>query len=119
MNENNDFILLKKVNIFSNYVNEYVVSLIPNVHKDVRIHLLDEIYELLKHLYEAIYNKGNIRSKSVTQMIVSISLIDNLFRRIAKYNVKNEKHIVRAIGLLADVKNMTYAWRNNIEKEGK
>lgn len=119
MNENNDFILLKKINIFNDYINEYIIPLIPSVHRDVRIHLLDETYELLKHLYEVIYNKGNIRSKCITQMVVSISLIDNLFRRIQKYNQNNEKHIIRAIGLLADIRNMTYAWRSNIEKENK
>ena len=52
-------------------------------------------------------------------MIVSISLIDNLFRSILKYNKKNEKHIIRGIGLLTDIKNMTFAWRSNIEKESR
>ena len=88
MNSDNDFILLKKISIFNEYVDEYIVSLIPNVHRNVRIHLLDEIYNLQKYLYEAIYNKGNIRSKYINEMIVSISLIDNLFRSILKYNKK-------------------------------
>lgn len=50
-------------------------------------------------------------------MVVSISLIDNLFRRIQKYNQNNEKHIIRAIGLLADIKNMTYAWEVILKKK--
>ena len=90
MNSDKDFILLKKISIFNEYVDEYIVSLIPNVHRNVRIHLLDEIYNLQKYLYEAIYNKGNIRSKYINEMIVSISLIDNLFRSILKYNKKND-----------------------------
>ena len=52
-------------------------------------------------------------------MIVSISLIDNLFRSILKYNKKNEKHIIRGIGLLTDIKNITFSWRSNIEKESR
>ena len=104
MNSDKDFILLKKISIFNEYVDEYIVSLIPNVHRNVRIHLLDEIYNLQKYINE---------------MIVSISLIDNLFRSILKYNKKNEKHIIRGIGLLTDIKNMTFAWRSNIEKESR
>lgn len=119
MNENKDFILLKKVNILNDYINEYVICLIPNVHRDVRIHLLDELYNLQKYLYEAIYNNGNIRNKYITEMIVSTSLIDNLFRSILKYNKKNEKHIINSIGYLTDIKNMTYAWKGNIEKENR
>lgn len=65
MNENNDFILLKKINIFNDYINEYIIPLIPSVHRDVRIHLLDETYELLKYLYEAIYNKGILEANAL------------------------------------------------------
>lgn len=119
MNSDKDFILLKKINSFNDYVNDYIVSLIPNVRRNIRIHLLDEIYNLQKYLYEAIYNKGNIRSKYINEMVISISLIDNLFRSILKYNKPNEKHIIRGIGLLTDIKNMTFAWRSNIEKESR
>ena len=48
MNSDKDFILLKKINSFNDYVNDYIVSLIPNVRRDVRIHLLDEIYKYHK-----------------------------------------------------------------------
>lgn len=77
MNSNNDFILLKRVNLFNDYINQYVVSLIPSVHRDIKIHLLDESYNLLKNLYEAIYNKGNIRNKYIIELLVCISLIDS------------------------------------------
>ena len=57
--------------------------------------------------------------KYINEMVISISLIDNLFRSILKYNKPNEKHIIRGIGLLTDIKNMTFAWRSNIEKESR
>ena len=118
MNSNNDFILLKRVNIFNEYINQYVVSLIPSVHRDIKIHLLAESYNLLKNLYEAIYNKGNIRNKYIIELLVCISLIDSLLGSIMKYN--KDKHIIKAISLLTDIKNMTYAWKANIsEKEDK
>lgn len=49
---------------------------IPSVHRDIRIKLLDESYSLIKTLLYATYNKGNIRSKYINDLIVNISMLD-------------------------------------------
>lgn len=52
-----DFKLKNMIINYNNYVRTYLVSDIPSVHPDIRIHLMDENYNLVRYLFLAIYNK--------------------------------------------------------------
>ena len=56
-----DFTIYNKVCDFNDYVRINVANNIPSVYRDIRIHLLDECYNLVSLLFGAVYNKGNIR----------------------------------------------------------
>lgn len=60
--------------------------MIPNVRRNLRIHLLDEVYMLSKNMFYATYNKGNIRIKYLIEMQVNISLIDMMSSEIMSLN---------------------------------
>ena len=112
---NNNFKLYQEVINYSNYIRKYVVSNITNVQRDLKIHLLDEVYNLKRYLLEAIYTKGNIRVKNINEIIVAISMIDILSNEIVDFCPKSKKTIIKSLGMLTKIKNMTYAWRNNPE----
>ena len=119
MHTNSNFKLYTEIIRYAKYVRRYVAANIPAVHRDIKIHLLDEIYNLKRFLIEAQYTKGNIRIKNITEMIVSISMIDILTDELLELCSNNKKNIVKSIEILTSIKNMTFAWRNNPEPNEK
>lgn len=116
---NYDFTIYNKILDYSQYIRTYISSSIPSAHRDLRIHLLDEVYNLSKNMFYAIYNKGNIRMKYVIEMQINISLIDMLIRQIQELKSIPKKHIDSSIKKLSDIKNITYAWKYNEEYKKK
>lgn len=106
-----------KIVDFDNYVRKYILSNVPNIYKNDKIHLSDEIYYLIKNMFYATYNKGNIRMKYLVELKVNISLIDMLLGNINSYNCVGNKYINTAISKLNDVKNIVYGWIINEEKK--
>lgn len=119
MHEDKDFKLYTKILQYDKYIRKYVVVNIPKVHRDLRIRLLDESYNLIRYLYEAEYTKGNIRLKNITEMLVTLSLLDFLTTEILEVSKNNNKYIEKSINLLTEIKNMTYSWRKNPEPNEK
>ena len=80
---------------------------------------MDENYNLLKYMYKARNNKGNIRFKYINEMIVTIGLIEYLISVLLEVNNKSKNKCLKTISILTDIKNMTYAWKGSYEKENK
>lgn len=119
MHKNSDFTLYTEVINYGNYVRRYALNSITAVHRDLKIHLLDEIYNLKRYLIEAQYTKGNIRVKNITEMIVTISMLDILTTEIMEFCPNSKKYMTNSIKMLYKIKNMTIAWRNNPEPNEK
>ena len=75
-----------------NYVRKYVAPMIPSVHRDLRIHLLDEIYYLSKNMFASIYNKGNVRMKYLVEMQVNLSMIDMIMLELKSLKCIRKHH---------------------------
>ena len=75
---NKEFKIYNKAVSYNNYIRTYVVPTIPSIHRDLRIHLLDESYNLIKTIMYASYNKGNIRNKYLNEVCVIICMNDYL-----------------------------------------
>ena len=101
---------------YNNYLRLFVIPTIPSIHRDLRIHLLDEAYSLIRILVSASYNKGNIRNKYLNDLIIIISMNDYLIGEISNIN-NNKKVCLHALKNLSDLKNMIYAWKSNIDNE--
>lgn len=114
-----DFTIYNKILDYNQYVRTYIAVSIPNINRDIRIHLLDEIYNLSKNMFYAIYNKGNIRMKHIIEMQVNVSLIDMLIRQLQELKCISKKHIDTSIKKLSDIKNIIYAWKYNEEEKKK
>ena len=112
-----EYSLYNKINNMNSYLRKYIVSGIPNVYRDIRIHLLDECFYLSKNIFYASYNKGNIRMKYLIDIKVNISVIDMLMGYIKDINCINNKYINSFIGMLEDIKNIIYGWIINEEKK--
>ena len=93
-----------------------IANSIPSIHRDMRIHLLDECYNLVSLLFGAVYNKGNIRLKYLNYLRVKLSLIDYIFTDIKDCRVIKYKTLEVAISKLATIKNIIYGWIINEEK---
>lgn len=117
MNENKVFGLYAKVSDCNNYIKKYIVVNIPNIHRDIRIHLLDECFNLYKNMLYATYNKGNIRMKYLIEIRVNLSLIDILIGNIKEFHCISNKYINNCSNKLNDVKNIIYGWIINEEKK--
>ena len=113
---NNNFKLYNYVLDLDNYINKYVVSSIPSINRDIRIHLLDEIYNLEKSILYSINTKGNIRMKHLIDCKVTISLIDMLFLKIRNIKCIRSNKINTSIDKLTNIKNIVYGWIMNEEK---
>ena len=68
MHENKEFKLYVEILNYSRYIRQYVLVGIPNVHRDLRIHLMDEVNSLIRNLVSAESTKENICSKYITEM---------------------------------------------------
>ena len=120
MHENKEFKLYNKVIRYDKYLRKYIATVIPNVYRDIRIHLLDESYNLIRYLFEAEFTKGNIRMKNITEMLVTLSMLDMLSTELMDIlKGANKKHVETSIGMLTEVKNMVYSWRKNVENNEK
>lgn len=117
MHHSNDFQIENKIKSLSAYINKYIVCSIPKVHCNIRIHLEDECYNLVRYLYEAIWTKGNIRAKNITEMLVSISLIDNLLDQVKEFNCVPNKKIDNSFSLLTDIKILVQGWKKSVDNE--
>ena len=117
--KNLDFTIYNKIRDFNKYVRINIANSIPNVYRDIRIHLLDECYSLASLLFGAIYNKGNIRMKYLVDIKIKLSLIDLLFSDIEDFKIIKTKKLIVAISKLATIKNIIYGWIINEEKERK
>lgn len=110
----NKFTLLGKYNILKEYIDTYIISSIPKVHNDIRIHLIDEVYKLYEYICYASYTKGNVRVKYLVDVQVRLSLIDMLLNSMRDTDMK--KKIDKCLSLVNDIKNIIYGWKFNEEK---
>ena len=115
MKEKKDYTIITKAICYNSYVRKYIVNNIPKIHNDLRIHLLDEGYRLLKLLYLSGYNKGNIRMKYLVELKVNISLLDTLTSSIRELDCVSNKYLNTSVGMLTDIKNIVYGWILNEE----
>ena len=113
--ENKEFKLYVEILNYSRYIRKYVLCNIPNVHRDLRIHLMDEVNSLIRNSVSAESTKGNIRMKYITEMIINIKMLDIISSDIRDFCPESKKHINKSVAILAKLKNMTYGWQQNPE----
>ena len=111
-----NFNLYNKIIDFSKYVRTNILITIPIIHRDVNIHLADEIYNLSKLLFLAVYNKGNVRMKYLVEMQATISCIDMLSTTIIDLKCCSIKKVKVSLKKLEEIKNIIYAWIINEKK---
>lgn len=116
---NYDFTIYNKIIDYNQYVKQYITVSIPSNQRDIRIHFLDEIYSLAKNMFNAIYNKGNIRMKYIVEMQINISLLDMMTSELKNQKCISKKHLDSSIKKLSDIKNIVYAWKINEESKKK
>lgn len=111
--------LYNKIIFFTKYSRTYILSSIPKIHSDIKIHYADELYNLTKNMFYATYNKGNIRMKYLVETQVNLSMIDFLLTQIKDLNCIKTKTINSAINLVTEIKNVIYGWKFNEEEKKK
>ena len=119
MHKNTDFIIYSEIIKFNKYLRKYVINNIPSVHRDLKIHLADEGYNIVKCLVQAEYNRGNIRNKYLTDLLIAITMCDYLLNNIYDEDIVSKKYVTNAIGSLTNIKNMVFAWKKNIDSSVK
>lgn len=107
--------LLDMITDFRKYSRTYIVNNIPNVHRDIRIHLLDESYKLAESSVYAAHTIGNIRRKHLVEMCVHISLLNVLLGEIKDLKTTDPHRLNVLFGKLSQIKDCVYGWRHNEE----
>lgn len=115
--KNSGYKLYNKIILFTKYSRNYILSSIPKVHTDLKIHYADELYNLTRNIFYATYNKGNIRMKYIVESQVNLSMIDFLLTQIKELESIKKKNVATAVNLLTDIKNVIYGWKFNEEKK--
>ena len=111
-----NFNLYNKIIDYSKYVRTNILITIPIIHRDVKIHLADEIYNLSKLLFLAVYNKGNVRMKYLIELQATLSCIDMLSTTIIDLKCCSIKKVKVSLKKLEEIKNIIYAWIINEKK---
>ena len=111
-----NFNLYNKILDYSKYVRTNILITIPIIHRDVKIHLADEIYNLSKLLFLAVYNKGNVRMKYLIEIQATLSCIDMLSTTIIDLKCCSIKKVKVSLKKLEEIKNIIYAWIINEKK---
>ena len=117
--KNSGYKLYNKIITFTKYSRSYILSSIPKVHSDIKIHYADELYHLTKNMFYATYNKGNIRMKYLVESQVNLSMFDFLLTQIKDLKSIKIKNVNSAINLLTEIKNIIYGWKFNEEEKKK
>lgn len=112
-----DFVIYNKMLEFRKYTRSYLLVNIPKVHSDIRIHFTDESYKMIELLYNAIYTKGNVRNKNITEILVRISLIDMLLEEIKGLKIVKSNYIHTSSNMLKEIQNIIFKWRDNEERK--
>jgi len=110
----NKYTLINRYNFFKEYIDTYIISSIPKVYCNIRIHILDEVYKLYEYICYASFTKGNIRLKYLVDVQVRLSLLDMLLNNLRE--IINKNKVDKALSLLNDIKNIIYGWKYNEEK---
>ena len=111
-----NFNLYNKIIDYSKYVRTNILITIPIIHRDVKIHLADETYNLSKLLFLAVYNKGNVRMKYLIELQATLSSIDMLSTTIIDLKCCSIKKVKVSLKKLEEIKNIIYAWIINEKK---
>lgn len=117
MNKSHEYSLYNKINSFISYTEQYIINNIPSNKRHLRIKLIDEIYKLPKYMFYSSYNKGNIRMKYLTELQVTISMIDMFFIRLKDISSIKKHNLNCSISYLGDIKNIVYGWKLKEEKK--
>ena len=99
------------------YILKFVSHKIPKTYANIRICLTDECSLLIRNIYNAYYNEGNIRKKSVNDACTSISLVNHYLELLHELDVFNVSNISAISNLLSDVKISLFAWRSKLNAE--
>lgn len=113
----NIFKLMDKIKDYDLYTRKYVINDIPKVHNDIRIHILDELFELVKNVKLSSFTKGNIQVKNLISVLTNISVLDYLFDIILELNLCKKDKTIKSLSKLADIKNICYSWYNKLNEE--
>jgi len=119
MHENKEFKIYTEILNYSRYIRKYVLSTIPSVHRDLRIHLMDEIYSLERNLVLAENTRGNIRMKHIVEMLTNEKMLDLITSDILEFCPNSKKYMNKSIHYLTNIRNMTYAWKQTLEENEK
>lgn len=114
---NKDFVIYNRILEFRKYTRCYLLVNIPKVHSDIRIHFTDESYKMVELLYNAIYTKGNIRNKNITEILVRISLLDMILEEIRNLKIVKSNYIHTSSNMLKEIQNIIFKWRDNEERK--
>lgn len=110
MDEKKRYKLYDRMVELESYIREHIAMNIPNAHRDVRIHLLDELYEAIKCIITAGYNKGRIRLKYLIELRVHLTMINLLLIKAKDFDCAAPKRFVTAARQLAEIRNIVYGW---------
>lgn len=113
----NIFKLIDKIKDYDLYTRKYVINDIPKVYNDIRIHILDELFELVKNVKLSSFTKGNVQVKNLISVLTNISVLDYLFDIILELNLCNRDKTTKSLSKLADIKNICYSWYNKVNEE--
>ena len=92
------------------YVRKHIAINIPNAQRDIRIHLLDELYDAIKCVVSAGYNQGRIRVKFLVELRVHLAMINMLFEKTRDLDCAADKRFVTASRKLSEIRNIVYGW---------
>lgn len=114
---NSKFKLYKLSRDFYGYTRKYLIINIPKVHADLRIHIMDETYNLIKNILFSSVNEGNIRRKYLKECKVNISMIEMILEELNTFKYIKTSKFMTANHKLSDIKNYIYGWYTNEENK--
>ncbi len=115
--DNRKYSLLNNVQNFVKYIGGVISPKIPANKRDLRIRLMDDVYELLSLTYLSFYHSGKERIKYLIDIKAKVSMLEFLFGLLKDYNIINNKVFEKSISDITMIRNFVYGWGISEEKK--
>lgn len=107
---NDDFKILSKIKYLIEYSNEYIFSSFPKDELALKINFEKCLYNILEECIRANYNKGNIRNKHITEIMINSSLCDYYIGLIKNKKIIKTNRYTAVINALEELIKMSNGW---------
>jgi len=113
----NDLLIVTKIKQTTIYINKILINF-PKNEIILKHHIEIDLYDLLRYIYEANYNKEN-RISILYKSLIKIKMLDFYIRICLEKNIVSYKKFISICTYLNEITKMIFGWIKSEKKKFK